>query len=539
MHPRNHTVCIARASHNILMALPSIFTDRCENEPGPMECFMLNTKKLCDNAQGCAWIEGSEFCFAVIPGSDCSGYTTATSCLEDPGCSWQGSTLAETCGLEIEITCKAEDGQDCEDIKPPTDTRCAKGNPPFTLYFTYKAEGCGQHTNRQGKASTCKDLGVLSKSGSVGIVCVDAENVQVKMVVLPDVVAPGDDFTVSLERIGTFPAKTACSIVSTSSTEVFQKVTMDTSGKFDLDIKDRFGALQLEGCDDIRCVREWTYGTELVNTRENDFTIDKYDLVLDVGETIDLLPFIESKIVVGKGGLKSIPVPVDVDVCTEGELGATAQIVLTDNASREQCGGSSDPLRISNDVDCKLDLSIECTGSKNNAADLSGVDCTVFVGEQRGQCLCGSCARELRFRYTASDCSATTAQQGFVCSDLGPLPTEARVVVKQGETNIFEAKSVKVGEDIIVSNGGLCLPDALTVYVMPTRTSNPAQVFDLTTSCASNPNKGIMLLNPYGAFNFVGFSCNENSIHNCFVEVEHKVCVDNGGTNPRVRTIQN
>lgn len=355
------------------------------------------------------------------------------------------------------------------------------------------------------------------------------------MQVMPSQVSPGDYFSVSKRSVGELPTRIRCAIISTTENQVFQQIEFDTSGDVELDLKDRFGAMQVEGCDSKKCFEDWTYLTTVRNTNTTDVMLLQLNLDLNFrSDPVDLLEGVPNtdKVIAPSGIFSAPDKRVRVDLCGEPDLGAKASAVMTSDYHLAGCGAVSDPLDVTNNVGCKLRTTVKCSGTGDKAKDLEGVDCRAITRETAARCRCGNCARELRLRYTGNMCGKN--MPGFSCNNVTTPAATAGAIARYGSTNIAEIEKIELGEDFIIKSGNKCLPEAFTVFVTSYGTSMVTQTFTITTGCSGT--QGLSMLSSYGAFDFVGYSCNEQNVHNCFLEVEQEVCVDNGGT--RTRTLE-
>ena len=104
---------------------------------------------------------------------------------------------------------------------------------------------------------------------------------------------------------------------------------------------------------------------------------------------------------------------------------------------------------------------------------------------------------ELIFTYTTSSC-----YEGFeTCTD-DSTPTSVALIVITGATHGAELFRcvVSIGDTITFGNLEDCLPDSVSVSVTSSDGSTPQQSSTVDTSC---DGRGLFLLNPYGALNFV------------------------------------
>ena len=175
---------------------------------------------------------------------------------------------------------------------------------------------------------------------------------------------------------------------------------------------------------------------------------------------------------------------------------------------------------------CDIELDLTCTYGSNMA------ECNTLTGEEDLVCSCSQCVRELRFKYTANGCDGL---EGCVDLNNGP-PDVARIVIVDSSNPddvIYDQNFIDTSDnsDIVVIRES-CIPDNLIVSVIETSQGDPNtltafQTFVIDTSCAQ---RGLILLDSYGALDFSGYSCDANDVHNCFVEGTYEVEACNTGS---------
>ena len=173
-------------------------------------------------------------------------------------------------------------------------------------------------------------------------------------------------------------------------------------------------------------------------------------------------------------------------------------------------------------LSCDVSLQMEC-------ATLGGLDCSEINAELFKTCDCADeCARELVYRYTAASCVA--GLDG--CADSGANGLTADIVVSSDNALFFEGR-VQIGDDILISNSGECLPSTLDVTVRPTAGDQPAsQVVVIDSSC----NGVVSLLDNFGSLKFSGYTCSDNVLHSCYIDVEYTITTSNEGTSSQTVT---
>ena len=445
-------------------------------------------------------------------------------------------TLCET-EASIDLSCTNSRGVSCLMSKPPEDISCGTGLPLFNLLMSYQASNCLRSSNQQVGKSTCKDFRSRLPSSSAKISCFDTDRVFSLMDVQPSVVSQGSLFTIVKRSIGPLPTSITCEIWNTATQTVAQMITFDTSGNVELDLKDRYGAFQVEGCDSKICSESWTYDTSVMNDGAGVVQVNGLTLTLASEENpVDLFNTVDRLVPAG-GSVSAASVTRIVDLCAEGDYSAVGRVAVSRYGEDAlACDYTSPTLELRVEPPCNLNVSMTCKGDGRAAGSYEGKDCSTITAEPETRCRCSDCAHELRFRYTGDLCQANN-RPGFTCRNVtSTLPRDgARILIRQGSANLYD-RNVERGEDVILSVYGQdCLPNTFTVYVMAPATVVVTQVFDINTGCSSNG--GIELLGAYGALTFSGYTCNSNrEAHNCFVGVRHDVCVENEGTETRTLT---
>jgi len=118
--------------------------------------------------------------------------------------------------------------------------------------------------------------------------------------------------------------------------------------------------------------------------------------------------------------------------------------------------------------------------------------------------------------FTGNPCSDVDglARQ---CVDSTAIVSPARVLVTIGEESLFD-QFIEFGDFIEVNReDGECLLEPVTLSVLSSVDNSTMQTIQLGTVC--DEAEGLTLTEPYGAFDYVGYSCNETDVHNCLVDV--------------------
>lgn len=132
----------------------------------------------------------------------------------------------------------------------------------------------------------------------------------------------GSEFTVEGKNGGKLPDSFSCSIANEDG--VLQTVTINTSGDEDLYLKNQFGSLQVESCDNQDCTVDVTYKYTVTNTGNTDLTITELDRERD-GQKLDLIDEL-GKLNLRPGQSTSAPEKDTVDICVDGTYVTTAEV---------------------------------------------------------------------------------------------------------------------------------------------------------------------------------------------------------------------
>ena len=434
--------------------------------------------------------------------------------------------------MELDLTCETNDGRDCLSVGPPAESKCATGQPIFNLVMSYQASTCARDANQQESKSVCEDSAPINPSASVKIVCVDADAPTIAMDVEPSVVPPGGIVVITNANVGPLPTTVSCVIANSNTNVVLQAVKFDTSGKVELDLKDRYGALEVEGCDDLQCRENFIYKTIVTNNGLRTAQINELSMKLAFeDDPIDLLTRFTPRALPPNTAKGAEDIRRVVDLCTETDLSSTVSVVAVPQGNNF-VGSCQDRKTVTllNDPPCALNVTLNCTGVDTG---FLGKNCSDITRETRTRCTCATCARELRFRYTAKQCGRNVAGSGISCTNVtnSPPADRARIVFKRGLADLFEA-TVDDNEDAIWSNQGNCLPDDFDVFIMRPGTNIVTQTLSINSRC-STPSFGQVLLNDFGALRFSGYTCELNDVHNCFERVAYLGCAENDGTKLR------
>lgn len=411
--------------------------------------------------------------------------------------------VAVDCRVDVEITCAALDGTDCQELQQ-ADGECFKLGGVTSARFKYVNCACGDSLETQDDDHfTCTDENGGLNGDSIVVICLDEQNQLVGGTpVMVDV-----DETFTLSDPAGLPNQLTCTL-SDNDGNALQVVTLDASGESELRLKDKFGGLEVESCSNANgrshdCLKEIVYTYELENVGTNNMDITRLDISRN-GETESLLTEVND-LTLSPGESAFASESQTINVCEPGTF-STGAVVQADPPGDGFC---EDEVSYSFhlDVTCAIDLSMDCMVVSGNE---DGNECSsLMMGEQEVECLCDECVEQIIFRYTGTD-GATIA------------------VIAVGGSETFASRSnVNNGDRIVVAKNDMtCLPDQVIVSVM-----SGSSVSEEVISTACTPGDEITLLDSFTDVEFVGYTCvGEGEVaHNCYADVEYTFVARNVG----------
>ena len=243
----------------------------------------------------------------------------------------------ESCEVCVEMTCVTSDRTSCENIVPPAEKNgsCNQGRPLDSIVLSYQPSGCTTSSNNQGSEAGCQDFAAMTPQGAVRPICLYGGRTDLSfMVVEPEIVLPGQTFTVTTQGDGALPEKLGCTLYTPEDQNMLQTVIIDTSGNVPLNLMDSFGALKVDACDDNRCIEDVMYTMTLNNCGAADmdisfvrFTINGFSQDLTAQVPVSVLP---------SGSTTRFETSRQIEVCTEGEVSARVDV------QAEECQGSDE-----------------------------------------------------------------------------------------------------------------------------------------------------------------------------------------------------
>ena len=263
--------------------------------------------------------------------------------------------------------------------------------------------------------------------------------------------------------------------------------------------------------DPADCEVEINYEYEIENIGTSTMNITAVERTRNA-ESVSLLNELE-RVDLAPGEMTLIMEREIMDLCSGTEF--RTNIVVEADPPNENTCFDDDTYSFKFDPPCDVSINMQCSSVEN------GMDCADMEGEQFPTCSC-DCAQELIYRYTAASCEAGLSG----CADSGTNGLSSDITISDGDTLIFEGRA-QIGDDIVIRIGNECLPESLNAMVSPTRGDQTAsQVVVIASACAG----GEALLDNFGAFQFVSYTCNDSVQHNCYTEVEYDIDISNGGT---------
>ena len=187
---------------------------------------------------------------------------------------------------------------------------------------------------------------------------------------LSRVMMPGDEMTVpsGMDVTGPLPTSITCIVISTDGITEYQEVTVETSGDTDWFLKDKFGSLQLESCDENECLVTVNYFYTLENVGTTPMTITVVDRERD-GDVKDLLESVPDK-QLGVGNKTTVTETEQVDVCVDKESVTMVEIGAKPPTG-PACFAKVEYILIAK-AECRIEAEIFCIASK-------GIDCDKLV----------------------------------------------------------------------------------------------------------------------------------------------------------------
>ena len=372
------------------------------------------------------------------------------------------SPTGGACEVDVEVTCTTPEGLDCSMIEPPP-SQCAIGTRFESLTFSYRNCLCPASVNAQPNPnangeSICVD-GALLVEAPVFVEC--AGPAGVNMAIEPARVQPAGFFTITNPIARLLPPKLYCDIFDPETGTKLQTNIIDTSGTTRLDLEDKYGAMQLEGCNDQSCYETLCYNVDIVNIGENCMDLTLAEFIFN-DQTTDLLPLLPVTSLCPEESA-SIQQKGDVNTCITGQFCAEVQVQADPPDPNAPMCMDSDILKFiipnqptlsptfpptpgpnpsptpaptfpptptptfsptpgptpASTLPCVLDLMTDCVivGGANAGVGCEAITPPILVCEER--------PTDAVFLYRGGDCSQSDNTQDpgkFECTDFGPGP---------------------------------------------------------------------------------------------------------------------
>ncbi|KAL7567985.1 hypothetical protein ACA910_004571 [Epithemia clementina (nom. ined.)] len=424
------------------------------------------------------------------------------------------------CNVSVTSTCEDQDEVPCDEIPPPEAMCFSTGNNVIeVLSFTYlPGNTCAMSRNQQYNTSTCQDLGPLDDV-PVTLACVDnngnamvvnEQNITVDGKILFTVLPPGGS--------GSFPPSITCTIRNANTGQALQRNTIDTSGDSELGLKEAYGAMQLESCDDQVCIQEVFFRNVIENLGGDFMEVNLVNITI-VGREPQDLTYLVSPNPLPPGDRFTLVDVVYLDYCETGNISYFVEVDANPPFG-EQCD-DEDKVIFPIEPECEVMLNLTCVEID------TGIPCDEVPPIENPQCVCPECSDMLMFRYTGESCGNNG--DGVTCVQTGsmsPLGGTLQVATDASFSDTIFSQTVTPGVDIRILDDSQCIPDTLYIRLIAEGT----QTITLDTACTTG--NGLDLGKAVGALDFVGFSCADGSSKDCFSDVLLTTCPINQGTIP-------
>eukprot|EP00977_Amphora_coffeiformis_P022105 scaffold10470_cov190-Amphora_coffeaeformis.AAC.4 len=421
------------------------------------------------------------------------------------------------CVAEVEITCETQDGVECTDLVPPQ-ALCGLDSRVKTMTFTYDSSStCDDSRNQQGMGQViCEDSGDLEEV--VIITCINMAN---DLTVFgPQPVGTGEAFTVD-GPTRNLPPVIYCTL-SDQNGNILQSNTIDTSVNQPVYLKEQYGALQVEGCDDQQCLQELGFTYTISNGGSHSLNVVDVTRLFNGEQSSSLLGDLSDN-PLGLGESATIEETVGLDICQTVTLTTSVDVDAQPDDGPE-CDGRSE-YTIDLAPQCVADAELLCQQTETSEP------CDELESLGTPPCVCEECATSLSFVYTGEDCNGSgTDGLSLQCTD-GPesKPTVVFVNVNGPDGSSLFAGEVQPGDMITIANDGECVPNSIALLVSDAD-SLPLSIYQdvrMETGCSG---QGIRMSEDYGAFQFTGFQCLDGFEESCYTDITFIACVANEGT---------
>ena len=471
---------------------------------------------------------------------DTNGFGSSDGTLAPTAVPTELTTNRPGCIISALVECENEFGVDCKIIDPPSPA-CGTG-ALSSLSFTYDSlSECDDSLNQQDDEilgmPTCIQEGTLAEQ--VGITCEGLHGAStmgdppVALTVSPSILSSGEELTVTPTTASTIPEFVSCTVYSLndgSFDAALQRVLISTSEPFYL--KETYGSLQVQSCDDEVCLQEVTFTYTVTNDGETTAEVTELirdcDLVTDPSDIFSLLT--QTTLAPGESG--SYSETFTVDVCEGGaSLGASVQAAANDDRCQADYEFEATP-----DVPtCAVDVEVDCSYEGSGGTDES---CESLASSWEPKCLCeDGCVRELEFLVTGSGCSGNPPTDGslLLCNDYDVTPTSGEIYIMMTgmDGSMYYNDYAEIGKTITISAPG-CVFSEISFYTAQDMFfSKMFQTTSFQHRCSSG---GMALGTQFGSITFTGYSCANGSEESCLKDVTYTACGYNEGLVPTTLT---
>jgi len=386
------------------------------------------------------------------------------------------------------------------------------------MVFTYdSASTCDDSRNQQGiDQIICEDFTDLEE-----VVIVTCTNMAGDLTVFgPEPVGNGASFTVD-GPTRNLPSVMLCTLVDQDG-NILQQNTIDTSVNQPLYLKEQYGALQVEGCNDQLCLQELGFAYTIINGGSHSLNVVDVTRSFNGEQSTSLLSDLtDNPLALGESA--TVEETVVLDICQTVTLTAAIDVDAQPDDGAECDGRSEYTIDIAPQCVVAVDLICQQTETLEPCDELESFGTP--------PCVCDECATSLSFVYRGDGCDgAATDGLFFQCID-GPesKPTVVFVNANGPDGASLFAGEVQLGDMITITNDGECVSDSITILVSSPG-SVPLTVYQevrMETGCSG---QGIRMSEGYGAFQFTGFQCKDGFEESCYTDITFIACIANEGT---------
>ena len=325
------------------------------------------------------------------------------------------------------------------------------------MSFTYNPDStCETSLNQQynDDKGICEDMAALAET--VFVECAD-ESTKSALTVSPQRATRGSEFSVTNPG-SNIPDTIECSVSDLVTGTMLQKNVIRTTGP--LHLKETYGALQVQACDDQVCLQTTILTHTVRNEGDSSMTVAALTRELTGVPTVDLVSTLSVN-PIPMGVSATATETLGLDICSTTTIDIAVDVdALPDDGP--ECDGL-DRYTINIEPVCALDVDLTCVEDSP-----SGQPCGDFQAIGDPPCDCsGECATDLSFIYTGQSCDLF-GTDGFIdeCDNSGtPLPDSVLLIAETtGGASVF-SDVVSVGDLVEFAADEGCLPDVFQITV--------------------------------------------------------------------------